>query len=144
MEQSPPWATDSCTPTQELPSILLNPKVHYRVHNSSPLDPILSQINPAHSTSSYVRFKSIFLTSGRLCNGFFQGRGPLWHFVTSLFLRRGVVSPMPNPQAGGPPLVGCPPLLIQYIRSYTWYLETVSSILNLRTLQDLVTGTHLA
>jgi len=24
----------------------------------------------------------------------------------------------PNPQAGGPPLVGCPQLLIQYIRSY--------------------------
>jgi hypothetical protein len=25
---------------------------------------------------------------------------------------------MPNPQAGGPPLVVCPRLLIQYIRSY--------------------------
>ena len=33
-------------------------------------------------------------------------------------LRRGVVSTSPNPQAGGPPLVGCPRLLIQYIRSY--------------------------
>ena len=27
----------------------------------------------------------------------------------------------PNPQAGGPPLVGCPRLLIQFIRSYPPY-----------------------
>jgi hypothetical protein len=30
-------------------------------------------------------------------------------------------SPRSTPQAGGPPLVGCPRLLIQYIRSYTAY-----------------------
>jgi len=34
------------------------------------------------------------------------------------FLRIGVVSTSPNPQAGGPPCVGCPQLLIQYICSY--------------------------
>jgi hypothetical protein len=34
------------------------------------------------------------------------------------FLRREVVSPTPNPQAGGSSLVGCLRLLIQYIRSY--------------------------
>jgi hypothetical protein len=28
---------------------------------------------------------------------------------------------LPNPQAGGPPLVGSPRLLIQYIRSYPPY-----------------------
>ena len=38
-----------------------------------------------------------------------------------MFLRLGVVSPSPNPQAGGPPLVGCPRLFIQYIRSYPPY-----------------------
>jgi hypothetical protein len=43
-----------------------------------------------------------------------------------LFLRWGVVSPPPNPQAGGPPLVGCPRLLIQYIRSYPPCLEAFS------------------
>jgi hypothetical protein len=36
-------------------------------------------------------------------------------------------SPTPNPQAGGPPLVGCRQQLIQYIRSYPPYLEAVSS-----------------
>jgi hypothetical protein len=47
---------------------------------------------------------STFLSSGRLYKESFQVRGPSWHFVTKLFLRWGVVSPTPNPQAGGPPL----------------------------------------
>ncbi|KAJ4427260.1 hypothetical protein ANN_24878 [Periplaneta americana] len=50
--------------------------------------------------------------------------------------------PSPNPQAGGPPLIGCPRLLIQYIRSYPPYLEAVSSIRNLRTRHAVVIGTH--
>jgi len=37
------------------------------------------------------------------------------------FLRRGVASISPNPQAGGPPLVGRPRPLIQYIHSYPSY-----------------------
>jgi hypothetical protein len=41
------------------------------------------------------------------------------------FLRCGVVSTLPNPKAGRPPLVGCPQLLVQYIRSYPPYLEPV-------------------
>ena len=36
-------------------------------------------------------------------------------------LQGGVVSTSHNPQAGGPPLVGCPRLLIQFIRSYPPY-----------------------
>jgi len=36
-------------------------------------------------------------------------------------LQGGVVSTSPNPQAGGPPIVGCPRLLIQFIRRYPPY-----------------------
>jgi hypothetical protein len=43
---------------------------------------------------------------------------------------------MPKPEAGGPLLVGCPQLLIQYIRSYPPHLVVVSSIRNLRTRRD--------
>jgi len=35
-----------------------------------------------------------------------------------MFLQWGVVNTLPNPHAGGPHLVGCLRLLIQYISSY--------------------------
>ena len=42
----------------------------------------------------------------------------LWVILNIGFLRRGVVSTSSNPQAGGPHLVGCPRLLIQFFHSY--------------------------
>ena len=45
----------------------------------------------------------------------------LWMFLNISVLQGMVVSTSPNPQAGGPTLVGCLRLLIQYIRSYPPY-----------------------
>jgi len=45
----------------------------------------------------------------------------MWMFLNINVLQGGVVSTSPNLQAGGPPLVGCQQLFIQFIRSYPPY-----------------------
>jgi hypothetical protein len=54
MEQSPSWEANRFVASQEIPRILLNPKVHYRIHNCSPPISILSQLNPVHNPISHL------------------------------------------------------------------------------------------
>jgi hypothetical protein len=65
MEPNPFWQAATCAATQELPSMLWNPKVHYRVHKSPPLAPILSQIDPIPTIPSYLS-KIILILSTHL------------------------------------------------------------------------------
>jgi hypothetical protein len=61
MKLSPSSEAANCAATQELPSVLWNPKVYYDVHKSPPLVPILSQIDPIPSCLSKIHFNIVHL-----------------------------------------------------------------------------------
>ena len=146
MVQSPSSEANWFAASQEIPIISRNPKVHYRTHKRPSPVSILGQPNPVHIPTSHLL--EIHLISppfvfcamppletlpppnpgdpseGVVCLRIVlspEEASCMWVFLNRAVLQGGVVKPSPNPHAGGSSLVGCPQLLIQFIRSYHPY-----------------------
>ena len=91
----------------------------------------LSWTNPIQSIYPHPTFwSSILILSTHLRLGLpssFVSRAsiPHWMFLNKIFLQGRFVRTSPNPQVGVPPLVSCPRLLIQFIRSYPPYRRPI-------------------
>jgi hypothetical protein len=137
MEQSPSWEANWSPASQEIPRILWNPKVRYRIHKCAAPVPILSQINPVHTPHiiSHVPSCQSINTGPRLA---------VWRFRDMIrFYGEELLAPRPTPKLEDHTSSALGDCLFS-IFAVTLHIRGRSSICNLRTGHAVVTETHLS
>ena len=79
MKHSPSWEANLSSASQEIPGISWNPKVHYRIHKSPTIVPVLNQVIPVLALPSHfpeVHFNIIFYLHLGLPSGLFPSVSP--------------------------------------------------------------------
>ena len=90
MEQRPSWEANRFGASQEIPRILWNPKVHYRIHKCPSPVPIMSHLDPVcTSTSHFLKIRLNISSLLRL--GLPSGLFP------SGFPTKTLYTPLPSP-----------------------------------------------
>jgi hypothetical protein len=86
MKQSPSWVAKRSSASQDIPRILWNSNAHYLIHRSPPPILFLSQINPLHDPSNFlkVHFNIIVPSTSRSSKWFFPSHFPNKTFYAPL------------------------------------------------------------
>jgi hypothetical protein len=162
MELSHSWEAANCAIIQ-IPNILWNRNIHYRVHKSPPLVPILSQINPVHTTPSYLsRFRKVCaitkidfrkmkcgLSSGHwqhlkwwpvmilIIKNASQLSSPQWRFLSSRTKRPSWFAVVRSSVQNS---AGTPSVLIEIFRGCPQSFEVIAMIIKVKNKAILITG----
>jgi len=75
MEQSPSWEANRSSASQEIPGVLWNPKVYYRIDKHSSHIPFLTHISPVHAFTFHwlkIHFNIILPYTSRSFGGHLQ------------------------------------------------------------------------